>query len=114
MGITGTHALIYSAEPEATRVALRDAFGFGHVDAGEGWLIFQLPPAELGVHPGEKAGFELSFMCDDLEATVAELKGKGIEVSDDRQQAGWGVTTMVTLPGDVPVMLYEPRHPTAI
>jgi catechol 2,3-dioxygenase-like lactoylglutathione lyase family enzyme len=117
MGIIGVHALIYSADPEATRAALRDVLGFEHVDAHEGWFIFRLPPAELGVHPddgGAGGRHELSFMCDDIEATVAELRGKGLEVSDELQQTSWGVSTTVTLPGGVEMALYQPRHPTMI
>jgi hypothetical protein len=85
-----------------------------HVDAGGGWLIFALPPAELGVHPGETPHHEISLMCDDLDATVDELRGKGIVFRDDRQEARWGLAITMLLPGDVPVLLYEPRHPTAI
>ncbi|WP_194921964.1 VOC family protein, partial [Catenulispora rubra] len=77
--ITGTHAILYSADPEADRAFLRDVLEFPHVDAGGGWLIFQLPPAELGVHPAEgpPAG-ELYLMCDDLDATLAVLAARGV------------------------------------
>jgi hypothetical protein len=94
--------------------------GFEFVDAGHDWLIFALPPAELGVHPGEGPTFDagvrhqLSFMCDDLDATIAELRGKGIEIRDEVQNAGWGITTTMVLPGGLDVMLYQPRHPVAI
>lgn len=120
MGITGAHVLLYTSEPEAVRTILRDVFGWGHVDAGEGWLIFALPPAELGVHPAEGPTFDsgvrhqLSLMCDDLGATVTQLRDKGVEVRGEPQDEGWGVTTTIVLPGGVDVMLYEPRHPTAI
>jgi hypothetical protein len=114
MSITGVHALIYTTEPEALRSVLRDVFGWHHVDAHDGWLIFRLPPAELGVHPADRPRHELSLMCDDLDATVSDLRAKGIEFRGESQQAGFGVTITMVLPGDVEVILYEPRHVTAI
>jgi hypothetical protein len=120
MAIIGAHALLYTPEPEALRAVLRDVFGFAHVDAGDGWLIFRLPPAELGVHPAEGPTYEagtrhqLSFMCDDVAATAAELRAKGIEVRGEPEDEGWGITVTLVLPGGVEVMLYEPRHPVAI
>jgi catechol 2,3-dioxygenase-like lactoylglutathione lyase family enzyme len=120
MAIIGTHALLYTSEPEAVRALFRDVFGWRHVDAGHGWLIFALPPAELGVHPAEGPTFEsgirhqLSFMCDDIHDTVADLRCKGIEVRGEPQDEGYGITTSVVLPGGLDVILYEPRHETAI
>ena len=114
MAITGTHALLYTSEPEALRACLRDVFGWPHVDAHDGWLIFALPPAELGVHPADAPSHELTFMCDDLEATMVELKGKGIEFRGEPQNQGFGIVATMMLPGEVDVMLYEPRHKTAI
>jgi hypothetical protein len=120
MAIIGAHVLLYTSEPEALRDILRDAFSLKHVDAGDGWLIFRLPPAELAVHPGEGPTFEggvrhqLTLMCDDINATIKELHGKGVEVRGDPEDEGWGITTTLVLPGGVDVMLYEPRHPTAI
>ena len=113
MAITGAHVILYTPEAEALRGVLGDTFGFTSVDAGGGWLIFALPPAELGVHPGEGAEHQLSFMCDDIEATVADLRAKGIEFRGQPEAAGWGVQTTMVLPGGVEVMLYQPRHPTA-
>jgi hypothetical protein len=90
------------------------------VDAGEGWLIFALPPAELGVHPAEGPTYEsgvrhqLSFMCDDIEATIEELRAKGVEVKNEPEDEGFGITVMLGLPGGVEVLLYEPRHPVVI
>ncbi len=110
MAITGTHVLLYSPEAEAVRAVLRDTFGWRHVDDGDGWLIFALPPAELGVHPGENPAHEVSLMCDDIEATVAELRGKGVEVKGDPHDAGWGVVVTLVLPGGLEMLLYEPRH----
>jgi catechol 2,3-dioxygenase-like lactoylglutathione lyase family enzyme len=120
MAITGAHALLYTPEPEALRDIFRDTFGFKHVDAGDGWLIFALPPAELAIHPAEGPTFEsgmrhqLTLMCDDIASTVDELRGKGVEVRGEPLDEGWGITTTLALPGGVEVMLYEPRHPTAI
>ena len=118
MAIIGAHVLLYSSEPEKLRAVLRDVFGFRHVDAGEGWLIFALPPAELGAHPTEEdevagdGGFahQLSFMCDDIEATIRELRGKGIEVRGEPEDHGYGIVVTLGLPGGVEVLLYEPRH----
>jgi hypothetical protein len=93
-----------------------------HVDAGDGWLIFELPPAEVAVHPtGSSPGHEataphheLSFMCDDIAETVADLRLRGVEIRGEPKDLGWGVAAMMALPGGLDVMLYEPRHDTAI
>lgn len=117
MAITGVHGLLYTTEPDALRVILRDVFGWSSVEAHPGWLIFALPPAELGVHPimeGEAPHHELSLMCDDIAATVDELRSRGIEVRGEPEDRGFGIATTVVLPGGVDVVLYEPRHPTAI
>jgi hypothetical protein len=120
MGITGAHVLLYTSEPEGLRDVFRDVFGFSYVDAGDGWLIFGLPPSELGIHPAEGPTFasgvrhQLTLMCDDISSTVAELQGRGIDVRGDPEDEGWGITTTLALPGGVDVMLYQPRHPTAI
>jgi hypothetical protein len=120
MAIIGAHVLLYSSEPEALRATLRDVFGWKHVDAGDGWLIFALPPAELGVHPAEGPTFEagarhqLSLMCDDIRATIRALRAKGIPVQGEPTDEGYGVATTLELPGGVVVQLYEPRHRMAI
>jgi predicted enzyme related to lactoylglutathione lyase len=113
VAITGVHALIYTSEPDAVRAILRDVFGWDHVDAGDNWLIFKLPPAELGVHPGDQPKHEVSLMCDDLQATMAELRDRGIEFAREPQDEGFGITTVMRLPGGAEMQLYEPRHPTA-
>ena len=119
MAFIGTHVLIYSSDAQATRAALRDVFGFKHIDAGDGWLIFRLPPAELGIHPAEHRGpaagrHAVSLICDDIHATVRDLRAKGIEVAGEPVDHGYGITVMVTLPGGVEIQVYEPRHPLAI
>jgi hypothetical protein len=109
--ITGAHVILFTPEAEAVREVVRDALGWSHVDAGDGWLIFALPPAELAVHPSEgQTRHELSFLCDDVTATVAELRAKGIEIRGEPEDRGWGIATTLTLPGGVEVGLYEPRH----
>jgi hypothetical protein len=119
MAINGMHGLLYTSEPEQLRAMLRDVFGFAHVDAGGGWLIFAMPPAELGVHPTEGENFEaghrhlISFMCDNITNTIAELRAKGVKVSGQPKDEGYGITAMLNLPGGCEVMLYEPRHPIA-
>lgn len=120
MGVIGVHGLLYSSEPEALRALLGEAFGWKHVDAGGGWLIFALPPAELGVHPAEGPTYasgvrhQLSFMCDDIVKTIAQLKAKGVTVVGEPLDEGYGITVDLALPGGVTVMLYEPRHSVAI
>ena len=122
--INGVHLLLYSRDPEVDRVFFRDVLGFASVDAGEGWLIFALPPAEAGIHPGDgsfvqsHAGHQLAgsviyLMCNDLRATMAELSAKGASTTGI-VEAGWGITTTVRLPGGAGVGLYEPRHATAL
>ena len=120
MAITGAHVLLYSTEPEALRATLRDVFGWKHVDAGHGWLIFALPPAELGVHPAEgPAGVsgnhhQFTLMCDDIKAATRDLRAKGIVINGEPKDERFGITVMLSLPGGVEVMLYQPKHPVAI
>lgn len=116
MAITGIHTLLYSPEAEALRSLLVAAFGLGHVDDGfdGGWPIFRLPPAELAVHPGDNPGHEISLMCDDLAATMGELEAGGVEFRGEPKDETWGVAIPMVLPGGVEVLLYEPRHATAI
>jgi catechol 2,3-dioxygenase-like lactoylglutathione lyase family enzyme len=113
--IAGAHTLIYAEDAGAARAFLRDVLGFSSVDAGDGWLIFELPPGELGVHPGPGGGqevgqHELSFMCHDIEATVAQLKGKGVEFTEPVTDEGYGRITRFRIPGAGEIGLYEPRH----
>jgi catechol 2,3-dioxygenase-like lactoylglutathione lyase family enzyme len=114
MAITGMHALLYTSEPEALRDVFKDVFGMKYVDAHDGWLIFALPPAELGIHPADNPTHELTMMCDDIERTVADLRAKGITFKGDPEPQGFGIVTTMVLPGGVEMMLYQPRHETAI
>jgi hypothetical protein len=108
--ITGAHAIIYSTNAEADRAFLRDVLRFTHVDVGDGWLIFGLPPAEVAVHPsGENDTHELYFMCDNVAAFVSEMSGQGIDCTVV-ENLGWGLRTQLTLPGGGRLGVYEPRH----
>ena len=107
--ITGAHSIVYSKSPEADRAFLRDVLGFPAVDAGGGWLIFGLPPAELGIHPGENGRHELYLMCDDVAAFIGEMKRRNIACGEVRDE-GWGLLTQVTLPSGGKLGVYEPRH----
>jgi catechol 2,3-dioxygenase-like lactoylglutathione lyase family enzyme len=113
--IIGTHALIYTSDPDGARAFFRDVLGFSSVDAGEGWLIFALPPAELGIHPtGDDPHHELWLMCDDIASTMAELGAKGVEFTQPISNQGWGLMTSLKVPGGGELALYQPRHPTAV
>jgi catechol 2,3-dioxygenase-like lactoylglutathione lyase family enzyme len=111
--ITGAHAILYSADAEADRAFFRDVLELPSVDAGHGWLIFALPPAELATHPTDCAGsHELYLMCDDIRATVAELEGKGVTISRPIAEERWGSVTAIKLPSGGELGLYEPKHPS--
>ena len=113
--ITGVHAIIYSGHSEGVRAFLADVLGLPSVDAGGGWPIFKLPPAELAVHPADDGPphHELWLMCDDVGATVAELAAKGVEAEPITEQR-WGLSTTLRLAGGDEIGLYQPKHPTAI
>jgi len=112
--ITGAHVILYSSEPDAVRAILGDVFGWRSVDAGKGWLIFALPPAEVAVHPADAPQHELFLMCDDLDVTLAELRAKGVTISGEPEVVGWGTKVTLVFPGNLEVGLYQPRHATAI
>lgn len=113
--INGAHAIVYSRDAEALRSFFRDVLELPNVDAGGGWLVFALPPAEIAVHPTDgESSHELYLMCDDVEATVARLRGRGVEFDGGVTDQGWGRLTTIRLPGGGRLGLYEPRHPTAI
>ncbi len=112
--IFGAHVIVHSQDAEADRAFLRDVLGLQGVDAGRGWLIFALPPAELAVHPADANDrHELYLMCDDLAQEMRSLAGKGVACSPV-QEARWGTITKLRLPGGGEVGLYQPRHPMAI
>ena len=112
--INGAHAILYSDDVDATRAALAKVLGTRSVDAGGGWLIFALPPAEIAVHPADKGGrAELYLMTDDVAATVTALRAEGIEIARPISDQSWGLLTAITLLGGVELGLYQPRHPTA-
>jgi catechol 2,3-dioxygenase-like lactoylglutathione lyase family enzyme len=108
--IDGAHIIVYSADAAADRAFLRDVLGLRSVDAGDGWLIFALPPAEVAVHPAERGdAHELYLLTADVAAFVAELRQQGVSCTDPEDH-GWGVLTQVTLPGGGHLGVYEPRH----
>jgi predicted enzyme related to lactoylglutathione lyase len=109
--INAVHAVIYNKDAEGVRAFFRDVLGFPAVDAGHGWLIFALPPAEAGIHPTDGPGrHELYLMCGDMEATVEELKQNGVEFTQPIKDAGWGLLTAMKIPGGEELHLYQPKH----
>ena len=112
--IKGVHTMFYTSDAEALRAFLRDKLGFPATDVGEGWLIFDLPDAEMGCHPmetGSPSGTHyISFYCDDIHKTVAELEQKGVEFIDEITDAGYGLATRFKMPGNFSVELYQPRY----
>jgi catechol 2,3-dioxygenase-like lactoylglutathione lyase family enzyme len=113
--ITGAHAIVFAEDPEAARTFFAEALGLRAVDAGGGWLIFALPPAELACHPtppDDSGRHELYLMCDDVEATVADLETKGVEFVAAISDAGFGRMTRMRVPGGGELGLYQPTHPS--
>jgi catechol 2,3-dioxygenase-like lactoylglutathione lyase family enzyme len=118
--IIGTHVLFYTTNPEADRAFFRDVLGFRSVDAGEGWLIFKMPPAEAGFHPAEgsdggqpETGAVVYLMCDDLHALIKSLEAKKVKCSKIEEES-WGLRTSIALPSGGEIGLYQPKHPTAL
>jgi catechol 2,3-dioxygenase-like lactoylglutathione lyase family enzyme len=112
--IFGSHVIVYSQDATADRDFFREVLGFSSVDAGNGWLIFALPPAEVAVHPTEDAvSADLYFMCDDLQAEMEALAAKGVTCSQV-EEARWGSVTKISLPGGAEVGLYQPKHRSAL
>lgn len=110
---TGAHVILYSSDPEADRAFVRDVLGFRHVDAGDGWLIFALPPAEVAIHPSDGLPrHELYVMCDDIRGQLAELESRGVEVVRRPTELRWGVIASIRLPSGSELAIYEPRHPS--
>jgi catechol 2,3-dioxygenase-like lactoylglutathione lyase family enzyme len=111
--ITGMHAIVFSPEAEKVRAFFADVLGMPSVDAGGGWPIFALPPAELAVHPADGENrHELFLMCDNIQDTLAELQAKGVEVARDVSDQGWGILAAIRLPDGSELPIYEPRHPS--
>jgi hypothetical protein len=114
--IRGVHTMFYSSEAEALRAFIRDKLGFPCTDVGDGWLIFDLPEAEMGCHPADPAKgaasgtHDISFYCDDIEKTVAELKSRGVVFPDPVADHGYGLVTHFKMPGGLDVQLYQPRY----
>src|SRR5262245_2662742 len=113
--IRGVHTMFYTAQPAELRAFLRDKLGLPFTDVGEGWLIFDLPEADMGCHPVEPGGVpsgthDISFYCDDIEQTVAELAARGVEFTDRITDRGYGLVTHFKLPGNFQVQLYQPRY----
>jgi catechol 2,3-dioxygenase-like lactoylglutathione lyase family enzyme len=111
--ITGLHAIVFSPQAEKVRAFFTDVLGMSSVDAGGGWPIFALPPAELAVHPADgDSHHQLYLMCDDIWTTLAELRGKGVDVARDVSDQGWGLLAAIRLPDGSEFPIYEPRHPS--
>ena len=116
--IKGVHTMFYTSEPEAMRAFLRDKLEFPYTDVGDGWLIFEMPEADMGCHPADESGthgksagtHDISFYCDDVEKTVAELRARGVEFDSEIQDAGFGRVTHFKMPGGVRVQLYQPLY----
>ena len=113
--INGVHAIIFTRDAQNDRAFFRDVLDLPSVDAGDGWLIFSLPPAELAAHPTDgDAHHELYLMCDDIRATVDELRDKGVELASEISEAGFGLMAALRLPGGSELAVYEPRHPSPL
>ena len=111
--ITGMHAIVFSPDAVKVRAFFADVLNLPSVDAGGGWLIFALPPAELAVHPADGDGrHELYLMCDDIHTTLAELRAQGVEVARDISDQGWGLVAAIRLPDGEEFPIYQPRHPS--
>jgi catechol 2,3-dioxygenase-like lactoylglutathione lyase family enzyme len=114
--IRGVHTMFYTSQPEELRAFIRDKLGFPFTDVGEGWLIFDLPEADMGCHPAEaeeskRSGTpNISFYCDDIRETMADLKARGVEFTQDVVDAGYGLITFFRMPGDFTVQLYQPLY----
>ena len=112
--INGVHAIVFSPQAERVRSFFSEVLGLSSVDAGSGWLIFALPPAELAVHPAEAASHELYLMCDDIKATLAELASKGVDIASEVSDQGWGLLASLRLPDGTEFGIYEPKHPSPL
>ena len=113
--IVGSHMIVYSRDAEADRAFIRDTLGFAGIDAGDGWLIFKLPPAEIAVHPTEDSDpkHEIYLLCEDINKLLEKLSEEGVTISSPASDMGWGVLASIKLPGGSDLGIYEPRHPVA-
>jgi catechol 2,3-dioxygenase-like lactoylglutathione lyase family enzyme len=117
--LIAAHVIAFAEDPEAARAFFADVLELPSVDAGDGWLIFAMPPTELAVHPGagwgeREGGHRLFLVCDDIEGTVAQLKAKGVEFTDDISSEEWGLVTTLNVPGHGEIGLYQPAHPSPL
>jgi uncharacterized glyoxalase superfamily protein PhnB len=110
MAITGVHTMLYSPEPDRLRDVLREVLGWAHTDLGDGLLIFGGPQSEVGVYPADSFDQAITFTCDDLDSTVADLRVKGIEFRGEPHDEGWGIVITMVLPGGTDVWLYQPHY----
>ena len=112
--ITGLHAIVFSPEADKVRAFFADTLGLSSVDAGGGWLIFAMPPAELAVHPADEGRHELYLLCDDIHETLADLRAKGVAVAREVADQGWGLLAAIRLPDGTELPIYQPRHPSPL
>ena len=108
--ITCAHLMVFTEDADADRVFFRDVLGLDNIDLGHGWLIFRLPPTEMGVHPADTPSHQLYLMCDDIDRTVADLTDRGVEIVSGPEAQNWGVQITVRLPGGGNLGIYQPRH----
>jgi len=108
--IRGMHGLFYTPEPEELRAFIRDKLGFPYTDTGDGWLIFDVPEGDLGVHPSDKTYHSISFYCDDIKRTVKDLRARGVEFTTGISEQSWGLLTHFRMPGNLEVELYQPKY----
>jgi hypothetical protein len=113
-GITGVHAIVFTPAATEVRAFFHDALGLPNVDAGDGWLIFALPPAELAVHPAAVGSHQIYLMCDDIEATLSGLERKSVTVRRPVREQAWGSVTEILLPGGTELAIYQPKHASLV
>lgn len=110
--LTGLHAIVFTKEAEQVRAFFQDVLKLPSVDAGGGWPIFAMPPAELAVHPSGETKHELYLMCDDIKQTLEDLRAKGVEIASEVSDQGWGLLAAIRMPDGGELPIYEPRHPS--
>ena len=110
--LSGLHVIVFTPEAEKVRAFFRNTLGLDWVDAGGGWPIYAMPPAELAVHPGEEHHHELYLMCDDIEQMLADLRSKGVKIAHEVRDEGWGLLAAIQMPDGGVLPIYQPRHPS--